>query len=135
MTLEREANELLAKGDRAGAQAKFAAADRLSTGGAPATAAPAGSSGIALTAPTDPAVHQIAAGDPGPSPDLTAPVDQPAAQPTLSPTEPSAAATPELPPAPAQAPDPVNAGAPAAAAPAEPRSGIARRSQEAVCQW
>ena len=31
VTLEREANELLAKGDRAGAQAKFAAADRLST--------------------------------------------------------------------------------------------------------
>ncbi len=46
-------------------------------------------------------------------------MDQPAAQPTLSPTEPSAAATPEQPLAPAQAPDPVNAGAPATAAPAD----------------
>ena len=49
MVAEREANELLAKGDQAAATAKFVEADRLSTAEAAATAA-AGAAGIELTA-------------------------------------------------------------------------------------
>ena len=85
LTLEREANELLAKGDQAGAQAKFAAADRIRTGEKPSPNV----AGIAVTATADPAVRQSAATNAGPMPDLTAPTDNSAA-PQLAPA-PSAA--------------------------------------------
>ena len=72
---EREANELLAKGDQAAAVAKFTEVERLSAGESTRTA----TAGIALTPEADPAVRQMAANEPAPTPDLAAPADEPAA--------------------------------------------------------
>ncbi len=111
MVAEREANELLEKGDQAAATAKFVEADRLGAAEdsptAPATA------GIELAgSTTDPAVRQSGATDPAPLPDLAAPADPPAQQPVTA--EPVAAEpTPAEPPAAAQ-PAPLGA-VPAAA--------------------
>ena len=97
LVAEREANELLAKGEQAAATRKFVEADRLSSGEVAQTVAPA--AGIELGGATDPAVRQSSATDPGLAPDLTAPADPGAAQ------------------AAAAAPTPVQEAAPAPVAP------------------
>ena len=103
--MEREANELLAKGYQEAAAAKFTEADRLSTG--EALAAANVKAEVATKRAADPAVQQIAANDPAGAPDLAAPNDPPAAQPAAAPAPqpiaPPAAATPAA--QPAAAPD------------------------------
>jgi len=111
VTAEREANELLAKGDQAAAVAKFTEAERLSA----SESTPTAPAGIALTPVADPAVRQIATSEPGPAPDLAAPADDPVGQkPVAAPPTtlepPVAAATPN------QAQPDAGAAAPAAPA-------------------
>jgi len=71
--LEREANELLAKGDQAAAQARFAEAERL---------APSNSSPAPMPQPAiDLAVRKIDGGEAPAAPALNAPADNPGAEP------------------------------------------------------
>ncbi len=96
--LEREANDLLAKGDQAAAQARFAEAERLdpSTAKIPPVTEPA----------VDLAVRKIEGADASPTIALTAPADNPAPEPppqasTAPATNTAAAAAPVAPAAPA----------------------------------
>jgi len=74
--LEREADELLAKGNQEAAAARFTEAERLSA--SESLAAVQAKAEVAMPPARDPAVQQIAAPDPGPAPDLAAPTDNPA---------------------------------------------------------
>ncbi len=119
LVAEREANELLAKGDQAAATAKFVEADRLSSAEVDKTA-PAATAGIELAAASDPAVRQSSATEPGP--DLTAPTDPAAGQPA---TQAPAAAPETAQPPPAQAPAaPVAPASPATAAQPPANRGV-----------
>ena len=125
---EREANELLAKGDQAAATAKFVEADRLSSGEA-ARAVPPGA-GIELSGTSDPAVKQIAAADPGPVPDLTAPAEPEAGQPAATaPTEVQAAAAEAAPAAPVVPTLPTETAQAPMPQPAEPKAAANRGAQ------
>ncbi len=74
LVAEREANELLEKGDQAGATAKFVEAGRL--GAAEVSPTAPATAGIELAgSTTDPAVRQSGETDPAPLPDLAAPAD------------------------------------------------------------
>ncbi len=78
--IEREANELLAKGQQEAAAAKFTEADRLTATESLAavnvkTVAPVAPAAAQATPASDPAVQQIAATEPGAAPELAAPAD------------------------------------------------------------
>jgi type II secretory pathway component GspD/PulD (secretin) len=100
--MEREANELLAKGDQVAAQARFAEAERLD----PSNPSPAPAS----QPPVDLAVRKIAEGDAPAAPVLTPPADNPAVEP---PQQAPNALAPQI----------TNAAAPAPAAPGQPVAG------------
>jgi type II secretory pathway component GspD/PulD (secretin) len=108
--LEREANELLAKGDQAGAQARFAEAERLDSSN-PMQATPVARPAVDL------AVRKIDAGATSATPALTAPADNPAAEPQVQPSTTPAPATtaPGITPTPGAPPALEAASAPAAA--------------------
>ena len=126
MKMEREANALLAKGDRDAAAAKFSEADRIATSESLA-AVP---SEVATQRTSDPAVRQIAAIAPSAVPDLAAPMDNPAPtqqpapaqQPTLAQQPASAIEAPAQQPALAiEAPQTGTVVAPAVAATPAPQ--------------
>jgi type II secretory pathway component GspD/PulD (secretin) len=87
VALERQANELLDKGDQAAAQAKFAEVERASPQGPPKLAAAAD----APKADIDLAVRQSASPEPGAAPELAAPSDHKTDE---SPAPPAAVAEP-----------------------------------------
>ena len=87
LVAEREANELLAKGDSAAAAAKFREAERLSN----PDRAQVVEAAIAAVPATDAAVRQSAASQPGTIPDLSAPADNPTAAPAVATPAPAAA--------------------------------------------